>query len=118
MSAALVLEYLSKADGIFRVFRGSYTLVIRRPRSSRLFFKKGVLKILQNAPEKTDLYQIFFLKIYRLSAWSFIKEETSIQVLSFKLRKIFQKIFFTEHLWTNASGKGLGSTTNNAVGCG
>ena len=63
-----------------------------------------LLKILQNSEKNTCNWASFFLnKVYK--ACSFIQKETLAQVFFCEFYKISKNTFFTEHLWTTASGQ-------------
>ena len=76
----------------FRTFNLSH--VCRRYRSShqRCFMKKGVLRNFVKFTGKHLCQSLFFNK------------ETLAQVFSCEFYEISKKTFFTEHLWTTASG--------------
>ena len=65
--------------------------------------KKVFFEISQNSDENTCTRVSFLIKL-QASGLQLIKKETLAQVFSCKFCEISKKTFFTEHLWTTASG--------------
>ena len=59
--------------------------------------KKVFLQISQNSLQK------ICARMTQDSVWNFVKKEILTEEFSCEFCEIFQNIFFTEHLWTNAS---------------
>ena len=69
----------------------------------RCSVKKGVLENFANFTEK-HLGQNLFSNKLKAQACIFIKKGPLVQVFSSGFCEIFKNTFFTEHLWTTASG--------------
>ena len=63
-----------------------------------VFYKKDVLTSFAKFTAKICAR----LKL-QASVWNFVKKETLTEEFSCEFCEIFKNIFFTEHLWTNAS---------------
>ena len=71
-----------------------------------VLWKNVFLEISQNLQESTCARVSFLIKLQVLQAkaCNFVKKETLVQVFSCEFCKISNNTFFTEHLWTTASG--------------
>ena len=62
-----------------------------------MFCQERVLKNFTKCPGKEDLWQnLFLIQLSRSSARNFIKKQTLVQLFSFDLCEMFQKMFFTD----------------------
>ena len=68
-----------------------------------VFYKMIFWKISQNSQDDICVRVSFLITLQSCEACSFIKKETSTQVFSCEVFKIFKYTIFTEHLPTTAS---------------
>ena len=73
-------------------------LTVSRSSHQRCSVKKGILRNLAKFTGKHLCQSLFFNKVAG-GAYNFIKKETLTQVFSCKFCEIFEKTFFTEHVW-------------------
>ena len=69
----------------------------------RCSVRKGVLRNLAKFTGKDLCQSLFFNKVSGLRPATLLKKRLA-QVFSCEFCEIFKNIFFTEHLWTTASG--------------
>ena len=102
----------SVATQVWIVFRDvmetSMMIIFAKYRSShqRCSIKKCVLRNFTKFTGKHLRQSLFFNEVTG-QACNYIKKETLAQVFSCEFWEIYKSTFFTEHLWTTASGNSL-----------
>ena len=93
-------------------------LAVFRSSHQRCSIKKGVLRNFAKFTGKHLCQRLFFNKVacLRPEACNFIKKETLAQVFSCEFCNISKNTFFTEQLWTTASGCLVGRGVHNSKG--
>ena len=66
---------------------------------SQMFFKIGVLTVLQIHNNKNTYVVVSFDKVAGLKVWNFIKNRLQHRRFPVKFVKFLRTPFFTEHLW-------------------
>ena len=94
MKDAMVLSCFIQKKIVKQKEKTIYKLMEAAPRG--VLWKKAFLKNWQNSQENI------------CARTPFIKKETLAEVFSRKLCELSKSAFFTEHLWTNASGRRYG----------
>ena len=67
--------------------------------------EKGVLRNFPKFIGKHACQSSFFNKVAGLRSAILLKKETLVQMFSCEFCELSRNTFFTEHLWTTASGK-------------
>ena len=83
--------------------KGAQTAVLEKQPPVE-FYKKSCSEKLRKINSKTCARASFLMKLQ--ASCNFINKETLAQGFSCEFCEIFKNTFFTEHLWTTASGSG------------